>query len=124
MERDGTRALPRPYCQMDMRWFVLLFGAAPVLAQSEAAAPPDASAIMAKVAANVETAAAARRQFLYRQSVRSSLVRASGQIARVEKREYSVFPGENATEKKMTSFHGEYRHGNQMIAYSDPGHKY
>ena len=105
---------------MDMLWLVLFLGAVPVLAQ----AAPDAAAIMAKVAANVEAATDARRQFVYHQSVRSSLVRASGQIARVEKREYSVFPGEKATEKKMISFHGEYWHGKQMIPYTDPGHKY
>lgn len=88
------------------------------------AAPPIAADIMAKVAANVEKATDARRQFVYHQRVRSSLVRTNGQIARLEKREYSVFPGGKATEKKLLSFHGEYRKGKQMIAYSEPGYKY
>lgn len=84
----------------------------------------DAAGIMAKVAANVEQASDARKQYVYHQRVHSSLVRASGDVARREKREYSAFPGENRTEKKLVSFSGEYRKGKQMIAYSDPGHKY
>jgi hypothetical protein len=91
------------------------------------AAPPqvdDASAIMSKAAANVERATDARRAYVYRQLVRSSLVRSSGQIARKERREYQVFPGEKTTEKKLTSFSGQYRKGKDMVDYSEPGYKY
>ncbi len=96
---------------------LLTLCALPVLGQ-------DAASIMAKVAANVEQATDTRKQYIYHQRIRSSLVRASGDVGRREKREYSAFPGENRTEKKLVSFSGEYRKGKQMIPYSDPGHKY
>jgi hypothetical protein len=84
-------------------------------------AETDAAAIMAKVAANVERATDSRRQYVYQQLVRSSLVRSNGQIARKETRTYHVFPGEKNTEKKLVSFAGQYRNGKSMIDYSEPG---
>jgi hypothetical protein len=84
----------------------------------------DAAEIMAKVAANVEKAADARKQYVYRQLVRSSLNRGNGEVARREKREYTAIPNETRTEKKLESFHGEYRKGKQMIPYSDPSFRY
>ena len=79
---------------------------------------------MSKVAANVEKAAEARKQYVYQQRVRSSLIRGRGQPSRKEDREYSVFPGEKGTDKKLVSFKGEYRKGKAMISYSEPGFKY
>lgn len=84
-------------------------------------AETDATAIMTKVAANVEKATDARRQYVYRQIVRSSLVRSNGQVARKETRDYHVFPGEKNTEKKLVSFSGQYRQGKSMIDYIEPG---
>jgi hypothetical protein len=79
---------------------------------------------MAKVAANVEKSADARKQYVYHQKIQSKLVRTNGQTARREMREYSVLPGEKGTEKKLDSFTGEYRKGKAMVAYSKPGFKY
>jgi hypothetical protein len=107
-----------------MWWTGALVSVLPMLAQSATAVPEDAAAIMSKVAANVEKAADARRLFVYHQLVRSSLVRGNGQVARREKRDFSVFPGDKGTEKKLLSFHGEYRKGKQMVEYSEPGYKY
>jgi len=45
-------------------------------------------------------------------------------VSRREKREYTAVPGEKRTEKKLTSFQGEYRKGGKMIAYSEPGYQY
>jgi len=87
-------------------------------------AEESATAIMSKVAANVEKAAEARKQYVYQQKVRSSLIRGSGEPSRRENREYSVFPGEKGTEKKLVSFKGEYRKGKAMSGYSEPGFKY
>src|SRR5262245_23797222 len=84
----------------------------------------DAASIMAKVAANMENAAEMRRQFVYRQSTRASLIRAGGQVARRESREYAVTPEPKAAEKKLVSFRGEYRKGKQMLPYTEPGFKY
>jgi hypothetical protein len=85
------------------------------------AAQPSADEIMAKTAANFERASGARRQYVYSQRVRSSLVQSNGQTNRREVREYSVLPGSERTEKKLVSFSGEYRKGKEMISYSEPG---
>jgi len=82
---------------------------------------PDAATVMSQAAANVEKAADARKQYVYQQSVRSSLTRSSGQRERRERREYSVIPNETRTDKKLVSFQGEYRKGKQMLAYTEPG---
>jgi hypothetical protein len=84
----------------------------------------DAAATMAKVAANVEKSAEVRRQFVYRQSTRASLIRAGGEVSRRESREYTVTPEPKGTEKKLVSFSGQYRKGKAMIAYSEPGFNY
>lgn len=84
----------------------------------------DAAAIMAKVAANIEKSTEARRQFVYRQAIRASLIRAGGEVARREGREYTVTPEPTGTDKKLISFQGEYRKGKQMLPYTEPGFKY
>jgi hypothetical protein len=86
--------------------------------------PEDAAAIMTRMAAHVETAAAERRKYVYHQLVRSSLVRSNGEIARRERREYSATPTESRTEKELNKFEGEYRQEKRMVAYSKPGYKY
>jgi hypothetical protein len=75
---------------------------------------------MAKVAVNVEGAVEARKQYVYQQTVRASLVRTDGQLARREKRQYSVIPSATGTEKKLVSFQGEYWKGKQTLTYSEP----
>lgn len=99
---------------MHMRFAVFLFlGASAALAE-------DASAIMVQVAANVEKAVDARRQYVYQQTVRASLTRINGQLARREKRQYLVIPSATGTEKKLVSFQGEYRKGKQSVTYQEP----
>jgi hypothetical protein len=95
----------------------------PVLAGAAPAPEDDATAIMAKVAANVEKATDPRRQFVYHQFVTSSLVRSNGRISRKENREYQVFPTETSTEKKLISLRGEVRRGKKTTPYSDLGFK-
>lgn len=94
------------------------------LACAAAEVPPDAAAIMTQVAANVEAGTEARSRYVYQQKVRSTLSRSNGQIARREERLYSVLPTPKGSEKKLSSFHGEYRKGKEMIAYSEPGFTY
>ncbi len=84
----------------------------------------DAAAIMTKMAANFERSLEARRQFVYEQKVRSSLVRTNGEVSRVERRQYLVTPGPTDTEKKLTSFQGLYRRGGTMHPYDKPGFQY
>jgi hypothetical protein len=78
----------------------------------------DAAAIMAKAAANVEGATEARKQFVYQQNIRASLV--GGNVVRKEDRQYLVVPSETNTEKKLLAFHGEYRKGKRTVRYSAP----
>lgn len=99
---------------------MLLWGAG----TAEADGTPDAAGIMARVAANFEKAAEARRQFVYEQKVRSSLVRSNGEIARLERRQYTVTPQPGKTEKKLTSFTGEYRLKGRSYPYDKPGFQY
>lgn len=99
----------------------ILLAAIPVLA---GVVSENAAAIMAQAAANVERAAEARSQYVYRETVRSSMVRFSGEVARKEYREYTVTPGPQKTAKKLANFNGEYRQGKEMVAYSDPKFRY
>jgi hypothetical protein len=97
-----------------MRIAALLFLAAtPLFAE-------DAGAIMAQVAANVEKAVDARRQYVYQQTVRASLVKTNGQLSRREKRQYVVIPSPTGTEKKLVSLQGEYLKGKQSFTYQKP----
>jgi hypothetical protein len=99
---------------MHMKFAVFLFlAASPALTE-------DATAIMVQVAANVEKAVDARRQYVYQQTVRASLARTNGQFVRREKRQYLVIPAATGTEKKLVSFQGESRKGKQSVTYQAP----
>jgi hypothetical protein len=100
---------------MRIRGFVAILLYAGALTAGESA-----EAIMARVAANIEKSAEARKQYVYQQRVRTSLIRSDGQPSRKEDREYSVLPGDKGTEKKLVSFKGEYRKGKTMVGYSEP----
>ena len=81
-------------------------------------ADDNAAAIMTKVAANVEKSTDARRQYVYKQSIISNLVRSNGKIARKENREYQVFPTETGSEKKLVLLQGQLRRGKQSTNYT------
>ena len=99
----------------------ILLAAVPVLA---GVVSENAASIMAQAAANVERAEEARSQYVYRETVRSSMVRFNGEVARKEYREYTVTPGPQKTAKKLATFNGQYRQGKEMVAYSDPKFRY
>lgn len=85
----------------------------------------DPAEILAKAAANLEQATAARREYVYEQKVRARLIRSNGELGREEKHYYTAVPKEAETEKKLDSFEGQYRHHKtkKLIAYSEPGFK-
>lgn len=88
------------------------------------AASPDAAEIMARMAANMESAMDARRQYVYQQSVRARLLKTNGDRAREERREYTATPGPERTEKKLESLAGEYwKSKKEVIRYDQPGFK-
>lgn len=89
------------------------------------AAGPDALVIMSKMAANVERQVDERRMYVYNQTIRATLTRGNGNVSRREKREYTVAPTPERTEKKMVAFEGAYsKGGKELIPYSEPGFKY
>jgi len=94
---------------------LLIWAVPPALALAD-----DGATIMAQVAGNVERAVETRRQYVYQQSVRASLVRSNGKLARREKRQYLVIPSSTGTEKKLVSFEGEYRKGKRSFTYEKP----
>jgi hypothetical protein len=96
-------------------WVALLLAAT---LSTKAMLAQDASAIMAKAAANVEGATEARKWFVYQQTIRARLV--GGSIVRKEDRKYEVVPSETSTEKKLVAFRGEYRKGKRTVSYSEP----
>ena len=83
---------------------------------------PDAAAIMARVASNMESASEARRQYVYQQKVKARLLRTNGQVARQEDHVYTAIPTEDRTNKELVSFAGEYHKSKkEIIKYDKPG---
>ncbi|MBM3783129.1 MAG: hypothetical protein FJW30_02155 [Acidobacteria bacterium] len=81
----------------------------------------DAQSIMAKAAANMESGAEARRNYVYQQKVFARLLRTDGQVARQERRVYSAVPGKDRTAKELVSLDGEYhKNKNEVIRYTGP----
>ena len=82
----------------------------------------DPAAIMSRVAANMESATEARRQYVYQQKVKARLLRTNGQVARQEDHVYTVIPTEGSTNKELSSFAGEYHKSKkEIIKYDKPG---
>jgi hypothetical protein len=85
-----------------------------------------AADIMAKMAANMDTTAEIRRQYVYQQVIKGSMIRGDGQLSRKETREYTVTPQATGTDKKLVSLTGEFRKGKgkETLLYTEPGFKY
>ncbi|BDC52286.1 hypothetical protein F183_A46010 [Bryobacterales bacterium F-183] len=82
----------------------------------------DPNEIMKRMAENVEASLEARRQYVYKQKVNAKLVRTNGQLARVERREYTVTPKEKNTEKHLDLLAGEYHKSKkEIIPYDKKG---
>jgi hypothetical protein len=101
-----------------MRAFVV---ACLVFSAGVARAEDDAAAIMAKMAANMDGAAEARRQFVYTQAIKAAILHTDHQFSRRESREYAVTPQASGTDKKLLSLKGEYRKGKEVIPYTEAG---
>ena len=63
---------------------------------------------MNRVAANMDSATEARRQYVYQQKVKARLIRTNGQVARQEDHEYTATPQAEHTVKQLVFFNGEY----------------
>lgn len=97
-------------------WLVLSWAAGTTVA-----ATPDASEIMARVAANQDRAAQARGRYVYAQKVRARMIRTNGKLAREEFRTYTVTPGAAGAQKKLTEFKGTYESKGKLHEYHEPG---
>lgn len=84
----------------------------------------DAAAIMAKMAERMEAGVEARRQYVYEQRVKSSMIRTNGRMARREDRLYRVLPGPEKTEKKLLQLDGEYHKSkDEVIRYNEASYR-
>ena len=83
--------------------------------------PPDAQAIMLRVAANQEEATAARSAWVYDQDVFVRLQRPHGKLAREEDRRYAVAPGPTGASRKIVSVEGKIHDGAGDIGYTTAG---
>ncbi len=99
----------------------LILGLAAVAAGQQ---PETADAIMAKVAANQERANRQRSQFVYRQSVLIRMHRGDHKLCREERSEFTVTPGPQGFEKRLTSFSGRYAGKGGLVAYDRPHYEY
>ena len=87
---------------------------------SDSLAPPSNPAleIMNRMAANMDSATEARRQYVYQQKVKARLIRTNGQVARQEDHEYTATPQAEHTAKQLVAFNGEYhksKKGNYQV---------
>ncbi len=90
------------------------------LAASNPPAPVSADDLMRAMAERFEQASTARRSYVYRQLVRSSLVKSNGDLVARQRREYTATPTEERTEKTLTAFEGVYVHKGKQVVYTDP----
>ena len=94
-----------------------------VLASFEAG-PWDVAGIMARVAANQETARDARANYVYRQEQVIRMRRPGGKVAREQRAEYVVTPGKDGAEKSLAKFEGKYEYKGKYVPYDDPDYRY
>lgn len=79
-----------------------------------------ADELMRTMAERFEQSSSARRSYVYRQLVKSSLVKSNGDLVARQRREYTAAPSEDRTEKTLTSFEGIYVRKGRQITYDDP----
>jgi hypothetical protein len=80
--------------------------------------------IMTKVASNLEEGSELRNSYVYTQKIHTRLLRTNSKLAREERREYTVTPEGNSTNKKLIHFDGQYQKGKKLIPYTEPGFRH
>jgi hypothetical protein len=89
-----------------------------------AAETPSVTVIMGRVGDNQEAAREARRAYLYRQQQVVRMHRANGKLAREERIDYQVTPGQLKVEKQQTNFQGKYELKGKFVPYDHSGYQY
>src|ERR1035438_8231297 len=95
-----------------------------VLLASAASRPADVAGIMARVAANQQSAHDARLNYVYRQEQTIRMRRGNGKLAREQRAEYVVTPGKKAVEKQLAKFEGKYQFKGKYVPYDHPEYRY
>jgi len=89
-----------------------------------AAGPADVAGIMARVAANQQSARDARLNYVYRQEQTIRMRRGNGKLAREQRAEYVVAPGKEGVEKTLARFEGKYQFKGKYVPYDHPDYQY
>jgi hypothetical protein len=80
-------------------------------------APPNAQAIMLKVAGNQDRAERLRNEYVYQQHIRVVTRRTNGKLAREEITDYLVAPTSDGTKKEVKHIDGRYWHKNRYVDF-------
>src|SRR4051794_22020980 len=78
-----------------------------------------ADEIMARVAANQDSAEALRRQYVYEQHVHVVSKQTNGKLMREETAEYDVAPTEDGTTKKLKTITGRYYQKGKYVEFHE-----
>ena len=81
------------------------------------AADLTANQIMAQVAANQDKAVELRKSFVYRQHLVVATRHFNGKLAREEKADYEMAPGDTSVQRKLASITGRYQKKGQYIDF-------
>jgi len=93
------------------------------LAQTPSPAP-DIGEIMSRVASNQTQSQDERKAWVYNQKQLLRMVRGNRKVAREERREYVIAPGEAPTQKELVKFEGKYESHGKYTSYDHPGYSY
>lgn len=88
------------------------------------AAGADVEQIMSRVGENQARAQELRREYTFHQKQLLRMMRGNNRLAREEKREYDVVPGQEHVTKSLVHFEGRYEHHGKYITYDRPGYEY
>ncbi len=98
-----------------MRFALFLFAALPAWAAA------DASAIMARVAANQDRSEQLRSRYVYRQNTAIRIRDTHNALTREEQTVFEMFPTAAGVGRKELTFAGKYREGKAMLPYTKSG---
>ena len=106
-----------------MRFLTITLAAAAAAYGAESVTPP-VEVILGKIAESQEAGREARQRIVYSQLVHAKLLRTNGQLAREEKRTYTVTPTAKSFGRTLEKFEGWYERRGKMIPYGEPDFHY
>jgi hypothetical protein len=79
---------------------------------------------MSRVASNQTKSQDQRKEWVYNQKQLLRMVRGNRKVAREERREYVIAPGEVPIQKELVKFEGKYESHGKYTSYDHPGYSY